>query len=195
VLFKRFLPQQKRKTSEGIVNTKETAILIVDDDADAGRLMATLLGQSLKIEHACKIAGNAQEATSLLESSFFHLVITDIQMPGISGVHLCEHISENYPNTVVVMLSGMSEIEYAIASMRAGAFDYLLKPVNIPKLMESIDRALKYQEALMAKHYCEQSLEEEIHDLLSLNKRLRTALKPRARVTEKKLAKSQKGNA
>ena len=175
------------------MNTKETAILIVDDDNDAGKILATLLGQSLKIEHACKTAEDAQEAMRLLESSFFHLVISDIQMPKISGVQLCEHISENYPNTVVVMLSGMSEIEYAIGSMRAGAFDYLLKPVNVPKLLESIERALKYQEALMAKHYCEQSLEEEIHDLLSLNKRLRTALKPQARVTERGLAKTQVG--
>ena len=156
------------------MNTKETAILIVDDDTDAGKLLATLLGQTLKIEHTCKTAAGAQETMKLLESSFFHLVITDIQMPEISGIQLCEHISENYPNTVVVMLSGMSEIEYAIGSMRAGAFDYLLKPVDLARLMESIERALKYQEALMAKHYCEQSLEEEIHDLLSLNKRLRT---------------------
>ena len=91
------------------------------------------------------------------------------------------------------MLSGMSDIEYAIASMRAGAFDYLIKPVNLAKLREAIDRALKYQEALMAKYYCEQSLEEEIHDLLSLNKRLRTALKPRARDKELSMAKTQRG--
>ena len=175
------------------MNTKETAILLVDDDNDAGGLLALLLNQSLKIEHACKTAKDAQEAIGLLESSFFHLVITDIQMPEISGIQLCEHISENYPNTVVVMLSGMSEIEYAIASMRAGAFDYLLKPVNVAKLMESIERALKYQEALMAKHYCEQSLEEEIHDLLSLNKRLRTALKPCARATDRGLKKTHMG--
>lgn len=174
------------------MNTKETSILIVDDDDDIRMFMATLLSQSLKIEHACKTAASAQEAMSLLESSFFHLVLTDIQMSGISGVQLCEHINENYPYTVVIMLSGMSEIEYAIASMRAGAFDYILKPIRLPKLIESIERALKYQDVLMTKHYCEQSLEEEIHDLISLNKRLRTALKPPARVTEKSLAKTQK---
>lgn len=173
------------------MNTKETAILIVDDDHDAGMLLATLLAESLKIEHACKTAASAQEAKSLLESSFFHLVFTDIQMPEISGVQLCEHISENYPNTVVIMLSGMSEIDYAINSMRAGAFDYLLKPISVSKLMGSIERALKYQEALMARHYCEQSLEEEIHDLLSINKRLRTALKPRTRESDRGRAERQ----
>lgn len=177
------------------MNTKETAILIVDDEKDASALLATLLNESLRIEHACKTAESAQEAMVLLESSFFHLVITDIQMSGVSGVQLCEHISENYPNTVVVILSGMSDIEYAIASMRAGAFDYLLKPVNIPRLKEAIERALKYQAALMAKYYCEQSLEEEIHDLLTLNKRLRTALKPRAGGTERSLAKTQGGSS
>jgi DNA-binding NtrC family response regulator len=174
------------------VNTKETAILIVDDENEAAAHLTTLLNESLKIEHACKTAESALEAIRLLEASFFHLVITDIEMAGISGVQLCEHISENYPNTVVVMLSGMSDIEYAIASMRAGAFDYLIKPVNLAKLKEAIDRALKYQEALMAKYYCEQSLEEEIHDLLSLNKRLRTALKPHAKDKEWSLAKTQR---
>jgi DNA-binding NtrC family response regulator len=175
------------------VNTKETAILLVDDDSDSGTLLTTLLGASLRIEHACKTATSAQEAMQLLESSFFHLVITDIQMPGTSGLSLCQHIRENYPHTVVIMLSGLSEIEYAIDSMRAGAFDYILKPIAVPKFLESIERALEYQEALMARHYCEQSLEEEISDLLSLNKRLRSVLKAPIRAAEKTLAKTQAG--
>jgi FixJ family two-component response regulator len=91
------------------------------------------------------------------------------------------------------MLSGMSEIEYAIESMRAGAFDYILKPISVDKFIESIVRALQYQEALMARYYCEQSLEEEISDLLTLNKRLRMAVKPMVRINEKSLAKTQRG--
>jgi DNA-binding NtrC family response regulator len=175
------------------MKTKETTLLIVDDDSDSSALLATLLGQSLKIEHACKTAANAEEASRMLESSFFHLVVTDIQMPGRSGIQLCQHIHQNYPNTVVIMLSGMSEIEYAIESMRAGAFDYILKPISVDKFIESIVRALQYQEALMARYYCEQSLEEEISDLLTLNKRLRMAVKPMVRINEKSLAKTQRG--
>lgn len=175
------------------MNTKETAILLVDDDEGARTLLSTLLGASLKIEHNCKMAAGATEAIRLLESSFFHLVITDIQMPEISGIQLCQHIHENYPNTLVIMLSGMSEIQYAIDSMRAGAFDYIVKPMSVPKFLESVERALEYQEVLMQKYYCEQSLEEEISDLVSLNRRLRTGLTPSARATEKSVAKTQAG--
>ena len=160
------------------MNSKETAILIVDDHKETASVMRTFFGMSLKVEHNCVIAASAEEAMKLLESSFFHLVLTDIQLPGLNGLELCGFINQNYPNTVVVMASGMTEIKYAIDAMRAGAFDYLTKPVNPKEFLQAVERALSYQAALMTKHYCEQSLEEEVNDLLALNNRIRSAMKP-----------------
>jgi FixJ family two-component response regulator len=76
----------------------------------------------------------------------------------------------------------MSEIQYAIEAMRKGAFDYLLKPVNVAQLFDSIERALSYQQVLMARYYCQQSLEEEIQDLKALNERLRDVYHPPSEV-------------
>jgi DNA-binding NtrC family response regulator len=121
------------------------------------------------------VATSAEEAMKLLEASFFHLVLTDIQLPGATGLELCNFVHQTFPNTVVVMVSAMTDINYAIEAMRRGAFDYVTKPVNPKEFLGSVEQALRYQEALMAKHYCEQSLEEEVADLLALNKRLRSA--------------------
>ena len=155
------------------MNDKDTCILIVDDDADIRRMLCRLLELSLPTQHHCATASTVGEALELLDATFFHLVITDINMPGTTGISLCQQIYQKHPNTVVIMMSAMTEISYAIESMRAGAFDYLVKPIQATKLMEAIERALDYQETLMKRHYCEQSLEEEVRDLFTLNARVR----------------------
>ena len=162
------------------MNNKEICILVVDDDADTTKMLCQLLGITLSTQHHCFSAENADEASKLLEGTFFHLVITDINMPGTTGLSLCQQIYENHPNTVVIIMSAMTDISYAIEAMRAGAFDYLVKPIHVSQLTTTIERALKYQESLMKKHYCEQSLEEEVRDLFALNTRIRTARSPKA---------------
>lgn len=155
------------------MNQKEISILVVDDDADTTTMLCQLIGITLSAQHHCFSAASAEEAITLLDSSFFHLVISDINMPGTTGISLCQQIYENHPNTVVVMMSAMTDINYAIESMRAGAFDYLIKPVQVVQLTTAVERALKYQDSLMKKYYCEQSLEEEVRDLFTLNSRIR----------------------
>jgi DNA-binding NtrC family response regulator len=162
------------------VNNKEVSILVVDDDADRTEMLCQLLGITLSTQHHCFSAKNVDEAAKLLEGSFFHLVITDINMPGTTGLSLCQQIYENHPTTVVIMMSAMTDISYAIEAMRAGAFDYLVKPIHVSQLTTTIERALKYQESLMKKYYCEQSLEEEVRDLFALNTRIRATRSPKA---------------
>lgn len=160
------------------VNSKETSILIVDDHKESGSVMRTFLGLYVKTDHACVVVTSAEEAMQRLESSFFHIVLTDIQLPGASGLELCSFVHQTCPNTVVIIVSAMTDIKYAIEAMRCGAFDYITKPVNPKEFLSSIERALEYQNILMKKHYCEQSLEEEVNDLLALNNRLRSTAKP-----------------
>ena len=164
------------------MNSKEVSILVVDDDITTAKLLCTLLAARLSIDHNCAAVDSAEEAKRLLEASFFHLVLTDIKMGGATGLDLCEHVHKTYWNTPVIVISGMSEIQYAIEAMRKGAFDYLLKPVNVTQLFDSIERALSYQQVLMARYYCQQSLEEEIQDLKTLNERLRDVYHPPSEV-------------
>ena len=166
--------------------SKEASILIVDDREETASMLSSLLDLSLTIEHVCHVARSGEEAIRRLEASFFHLVLTDIEMPGMSGIELCKKVYLERPNTVVVIVSGMTDIRYAIAAMRAGAFDYLVKPIDVAEFLGAVKRALAYQEALMKKHYCAQSLEEEFHDFFQLSAHLRTARSPKTPVEPQK---------
>ncbi|MFL6274672.1 MAG: response regulator [Blastocatellia bacterium] len=162
------------------MNDKELSILLVDDDADTTKMLGQLLGLTLARQHNCFTASSVDEAFKLLDASFFHLVITDINMPGTTGIALCQRIYERHPTTVVIMMSAMTDINYAIEAMRAGAFDYLVKPIHAAHLTAAIERALDYQETLMKRYYCEQSLEEEVRDLFTLNARVRSSRNKKA---------------
>src|SRR5258705_8835969 len=92
------------------VNTKEISILIVDDEEPIRKLLVGCLGR----KYLCITASSADEAARLLAVGSTNLVLTDISMPGISGLELCESIQRGHPETVVVMMSGNNEIQYAI---------------------------------------------------------------------------------
>lgn len=160
------------------MTTNEVSILIVDDHVDTAKMLSSLLDYSLNIEHVCHTAQSVEEAMQHLESYFFHLVITDIEMPRMTGIELCQRIYHDQPNTPVVIVSGKTDIQYSIAAMRSGAFDYVVKPIDVQEFLGAVRRALAYQEALMKKYYCAQSLEEEFHDFFQLSAQLRSARKP-----------------
>ena len=158
--------------------TKVASILVVDDSADTTTMLSTLLDLSLPTPHVCHVTQSGEEAVQKLESSFFHLVITDIEMPGMTGIELCQKIYIDQPNTVVVIVSGKTDVKYPVAAMRAGAFDYVVKPIQVVEFIATVERALIYQEALMKKHFCMLSLKEEFGDFFDLSARLRCARVP-----------------
>ncbi|MCI0489720.1 MAG: response regulator [Blastocatellia bacterium] len=155
---------------------QETSILIVDDEEAIHKLLATYLSN----DHACVTANNADEATRLLSAGSFNLVLTDITMPGASGLELCQYIQKACPDTVVIVVSGMTDIQYAVEAMRQGAFDYLIKPFDLAQVNMAIDRALRYQALIAAKRHYEQSLEETVmartRELRALNENLNQTL-------------------
>lgn len=155
---------------------KDAAILIIDDEEPIRRLLVAYLSDSYR----CVAAGSAHEAMSLLSGSSFNLVLSDINMPGTSGTELCQVINKAYPDTVVIMVSGMTDITFAIEAMRQGAFDYITKPFDLGQVQVSIDRALRYQALVASKRFYEQSLEETVRlrtaELRSLNEDLNKML-------------------
>src|SRR4030095_15177830 len=155
---------------------KKISILIIDDEEPIRRLLAMHLADY----YTCITAASADEATALLAGSPFNLVITDIGMPGTSGIELSQYIRQAYPDTVVIMVSGMSDINYAIESMRHGAFDYITKPFDVAQVLMAVDRALRYQVLIAEKRFYEQSLEEAVRlktgELRALNSDLNQML-------------------
>ncbi len=136
--------------------TVSPRILIVDDEVEITEILADLLSQ----DYECTRAGSAEEALSRLQESVFQLVISDITMPGMSGLDMIPHVKELSPDTVVVMISGMQTVESAIGALRVGAFDYLMKPFDLRQVEAVVKRALEHHDLVVAKQRYENHLEE-----------------------------------
>jgi putative two-component system response regulator len=131
-------------------------ILIVDDEREITEILADLLSE----EYECLKAGSAEQALDCLRAGEFHLVISDITMPGMSGLEMIPYVKQLSPDTVVVMISGMQTVESAIGALRLGAFDYLMKPFDLRQVEAVVKRALEHHELVVAKRRYENHLEE-----------------------------------
>src|SRR2546430_989316 len=131
-------------------------ILIIDDDAQ----IRDLLNDFLSEKYDCTEASSAEDALAVLNQSDFDLVLSDINMGGISGLDLVPHVRELAPETVVVMISGQQGIETAIESMHVGAFDYITKPFDLRHVEAAVRRALGQRKLLVEKRLYENNLEE-----------------------------------
>jgi putative nucleotidyltransferase with HDIG domain len=136
--------------------TMSPRILIVDDEVEITEILADLLSE----DYECLRAASAEEALTRLHEGQFQLVISDITMPGMSGLDMIPHIKALSPDTVVVMISGMQTVESAIGALRLGAFDYLMKPFDLRQVEAVVKRALEHHELVVAKQRYENHLEE-----------------------------------
>jgi diguanylate cyclase (GGDEF)-like protein len=131
-------------------------ILIIDDDAPIRQLLIEVLKNS----YVCCQAESAEQALAALETDNFDLVISDIRMGGMSGLELVPLVHSIAPDCVVLMISGQNTIETAIQAMRAGAFDYITKPLEIPLVESAVHRAMTHHTLLEDKRRHENHLEE-----------------------------------
>ena len=136
--------------------TVSPRILIVDDEVEITEILADLLSE----EYDCLRAASAEEALAHLHEAEFQLVISDITMPGMSGLDMIPHVKALTPDTVVVMISGMQTVESAIGALRLGAFDYLMKPFDLRQVEAVVKRALEHHDLVVAKRRYENHLEE-----------------------------------
>ena len=134
----------------------KSRILIVDDEHEITEILKDLLSD----EHDCQTVGSAEGALALLAETDFQLVISDITMPGMSGLEMLPFVKRISPNVVVVMISGMQTVESAIGALRLGAFDYLMKPFDLRQVEAVVKRALEHHQLIVAKQRYEDHLEE-----------------------------------
>jgi diguanylate cyclase (GGDEF)-like protein len=136
------------------------AILIIDDDEQVRKLLTQLLCA----DNNCTAVESAEVALALLGTTNFDLVISDINMSGISGLDLVPSVLSKNPEVVVIMVSGQQTIDYAIEAMRVGAFDYITKPFDIPHIEAAVRRALAHHQLLVEKRRYETHLEEMVRE-------------------------------
>ncbi len=120
---------------------KKPRILVAeDDDLNRENLVEMLSGSASEIT-PCK---DGKEAMDAFSRQRYDLVITDLKMPHIGGMKLLKFLKEEYPDTVVVVITGYASVQSAVEAMRLGAFDYITKPLKDDRVQLSLQRALSF---------------------------------------------------
>ncbi len=117
-------------------------ILVVDDEKNIRRVLAKSLKQE---DFEVETARNFEEALSRLNDAEFDLVLTDMRLPGRSGIDLLRLIKEKNPELPVIMITAYGSIENAVEAMKAGAANYLTKPVELDEMLAVIRHALLHR--------------------------------------------------
>ena len=116
-------------------------ILVVDDEEPIREIVASML---VAAGYSCKQASSGMEALAILSSGEeFELMLSDLMMADLDGIGLLERTKERYPDMPVVMVTAVHDISVALAAIRNGAYDYLLKPFEREQLLATVSRALE----------------------------------------------------
>lgn len=120
---------------------EEPARVLVVDDEGAIRYSVTKTLQ--RIGYKVDAVASAEEALDLMEQHEFDVLLTDIRMPGLSGVDLLARVRESYPDVSVILMTGYASLSTAVESLRLGAHDYLIKPSSSKDIRDSVGRGIE----------------------------------------------------
>jgi len=121
-------------------------ILLVDDEQDF-LFSAELILKSERINHV-QTCSDSRKVKQLIKENQYSLFLFDMSMPHVSGFELLKMVKESVPNVPVIILTALHDVELAVNSMKLGAFEYLLKPVQDSSLVGAINRALEHNAIL-----------------------------------------------
>jgi signal transduction histidine kinase len=140
-------------------DVKGNKILVVDDEEPIGRILGSVL-KRMGQKHS--LAQSAEEARRLLETETFDLVLCDIRLPGESGMSLIQHILSDYPDTAVIMVTGVDDPETVEKALQVGAYGYIIKPFNTSEVMINISSALRRKSVELWNRIYRESLEKKV---------------------------------
>ena len=156
-------------------------ILVVDDE----RIVCESCQRILDEEgYEVEIALSGQDAFAKMKESPFDIVITDLKMPGIDGMDVLKHFQKEYPETIVIMITGFSTVETAVEAMKLGAFDYIPKPFTPDEVSVVVKKAIE-KRALRAENiYLRQELQEKygFHNIVGKSKKMQEIYRVIAKV-------------
>ena len=140
---------------------KPSRILVVDDEQAIRDVLSEGLGAS---GYECEIACDGIEALDKMRGNGFNLVVSDIDMPEMDGVALLQEIKKIHPDTEVIMLTGVVDVDTAINSIRLGANDYLTKPFNLAEVRITVERALEKRRLILENREYQRHLETRVQE-------------------------------
>jgi DNA-binding NtrC family response regulator len=115
-------------------------VLLVDDEDD----FVTTLAERLQLRGIeTQIATDGETALALIEISPPQIVVLDVMMPGLGGADVLKRLQAKHPHIPVILLSGHGSVREGESSLRQGAYDYLIKPINIEELISKMQNAVK----------------------------------------------------
>jgi response regulator RpfG family c-di-GMP phosphodiesterase len=135
--------------------------VVVDDEPGVrGFLVRMLQAQGFQ----CFEAGSGREALRVLDRiGEPPLIISDMRMPEMNGISFLEEVRARYPDTSVIMLSGVSEASTAVDCLHRGAADFLLKPISMSELQARVARALEKRALVLQNRFYQENLERQVH--------------------------------
>lgn len=146
-------------------------ILVVDDEPLIREIIIRKLSE---FGYIATPVENAFEALNKMREKSYPLVLSDIMMPGMDGIELLKRLRSLYPDTAVVMITAVSNVNIAIEALREGAYDYLIKPFNFEEVVLSVKNAFEKRDLILENRLYQKHLEalvenqtSEIRQLLS----------------------------
>ena len=130
-------------------------ILIVDDEAMIRNFLSETLKQK-KLDITCAV--NGKEAIDLIKREHFDLIISDMKMPGKSGMDVLKSTKTLSPDTIVILITAYASVENAVEAMRRGAFNYLIKPFSPETVEILIEKAQEHSTLLQQNHFLRQEI-------------------------------------
>src|SRR5687768_7619617 len=133
--------------------------LVVDDEP---RLRQVLVHLMRNDGFRCFEASNGAEAIALLESQPFTLVMSDMRMPRMDGIELLRQARERWPDTAVVMITAVADVEVAVSCLANGAMDYLTKPFHLEEVRARVAQVLEKRRLILENRHYQGQLEERV---------------------------------
>jgi len=162
-------------------------VLLVDDDAAIRQSLAGFIRRSGRKVMVC---ANGAEALRELERQSYPLIITDIYMPQVDGMELLRQVGVRSPQSLVVLITGHGDVKNAVEAMRLGAYDYLLKPVDVRELSLLLDRIDEYVELRNTNRRLTERFDDEVN---KATQPLRTRLKELTATYSRQLGRQEVG--
>jgi DNA-binding response OmpR family regulator len=145
-----------------MANGDEAYILVVDDE---GAIRYSISKTLQRVGYQVHTAASGEEALEMMLRQTYDVVLTDIRMPGLSGVELLRRIKEQAPDAVVILLTGYASLETAIESLRLGAHDYLVKPSSSQDIRNSVAQGLERSHNMRHRREVLQALRDNVEEL------------------------------
>jgi putative two-component system response regulator len=136
-------------------------VLIVDDEIYIRDILSRMMTSA---GYNCVTSANGNEALDKLSKGSFSLVLLDNKMPGLSGEEVLSEVTSRYPETAVIMVTAVTDVSTVIRMMKAGAYDYVVKPVDLEMLLISVNRAMDKRSLVVENRNYRDNLEDKVKD-------------------------------